>query len=547
MRRFHVRDRALLLGVLLLILGWVTWPLIHGYRLHGDDFATVLQSSSRYFQITNWTVWFTEGWSGYFVNYDGWPALGTDFMRPVVNLSLYLEGMLAPALGDPAYLIGGYVALVGTVLLVDSLVRRNSDADIVVRLLTSLAVGLSPVWYPDLTEASFATNAYACFFAVASFVLLDPRRGVPRGWRLWGCLGLQVLAVWSHETAIVVPFVSVALLYAFAPERPTVRQLAPFTSPALIMLLSRLLLSGEGGVYAMHLGPLSSAMKRLAAYLFGPPIPFELTRAGEVFGSGEAAVALAYGLAILANLALIAAVIVSFPVRPPGRRFWALIVAVGLSRLPGALVRMEPRILGIALVVTLIVFLALTEQGRGRQWRLPVAVLLIASQAALMHVEVLAPRDQTVAMMQRAGAYFDAARESISTTEPDVVVLVNDNVAYYASRAMLEMAAWPATDITPVVINSYEGNPQRDSSTEIVASGSTLTIKARYEPGQKAFFAGALPDFGLPANGFTYSDVERLRGPYAQAFVASGRIEVGRTLVLGVDPGDGSFLEPVVY
>jgi hypothetical protein len=547
-RQFHIGEQTVLFVTLALILGWVTGPLVRGYRLHGDDFAPVFYSSAPYFSIGDWGHWFTEGWSRYFLNYEGWPALGTDFVRPVVNLGLYLQGMLAPALGDPAYLVGNYLALIGTVLIVDLLVRRHSDAGVVIRLLVSLSVGLSPVWYPDLTEAAFATNAYACFFAVASMAVLDPRRGVPQGRRLWVCLGLQVLAVWSHETAVVMPLVSAALLVALVPDRPRVRQLIPFCLPVLVLLVSRVLVHTKGGVYALQVGPLTSIAKRLAGYLFGPPIPFELTKVGEILGSGEPAVVVfAYGLAILANLALVIAVAVSLRARPSGRRFWALIIAFFVARLPGVLVRMETRFLGIGLVIALLVFLALTERGRGRQWRLSVAVLLIASQAALLYAEVFVPRDRTVAMMQRAGAFFDMAGQSISTTSPDLVVLVNDDVAYYASRAMVEMASWPLGEVTAAVINSHEGDSKPASVTQIIVAGETLTVNARYAPGQRAFFAGAVPNFDMPANGFVYEDVERLQGPHAQAFVASGTIEVGRTLVLGVDPSDGSFLEPALY
>lgn len=543
-----IREQALLLALLLSAVIPVTLPLVSVYRVHGDDFAPVFYSSAPYFDISEWHTWFTKGWSEYFLNYEGWPALGTDFVRPVVNLSLYLQGKLAPSIGDAAYLIGNYLALTGTVLLVNVLLRRYSKTGSALRVILSFSVGLSPVWYPDLTEASFATNAFACFFGVASLVVLDAPRGASRGWRLWACIVLQIMAVWSHETAVVVPFVSLWLLAAYSTSRLSVRDAAPFAVPVVVMALSRLVVSGEGGVYALQPGPLSSTAKRLAGFLFAPPVPFDLDRALSVLAGGQSlATTAAYGLAIVANAALILSVALALFRSPSRQAHWALLGAFVFARMPGALGRMDPRFLGIALAVALLAFVTITEQGRGRSWRNAVLLLLLVSQAALLLVEVYVPRAQAVASLERAGVFFDSTRDAISDAAPDVVVLINDDVAFYASRAMLEMAAWPNQNVRPVVINSYEGKPDAGASASISVVDDALVVRTAFAPGQRAFFAGSVPDFTVPANGFTYEQVSEAQGPYAAAFTTRGAIASGRTLVLGVDPRDGTFLEPKVY
>jgi hypothetical protein len=345
-----------------------------------------------------------------------------------------------------------------------------------------------------------------------------------------------------------VPFVSLWLLAAYSPTRLSVGDAAPFAMPVVVLIVSRLVVSAEGGVYALQPGPLSSMAKRLAGFLFGPPVPFDLDRALAVLAGGEsAATTAAYALAIIANAVLILGAAVCLFRGRLKPRHWALLGAFVFARMPGALGRMDPRFLGIALVVALLAFVTLTEQESGRSWHYPAALLLLVSQVALFLVEVYVPRAEAVASLQRAGAYFDSTRDAISDAAPEMIVLVNDDVAFYASRVMLEMAAWPDQSVKPVVINSYEGEPDAGASTTISVLDDALVLRTTFAPEQRAFFAGSMPDFTVPANGFKYERVSEIPGPHASAFTATGRLALGQTLVIGVDPRDGAFLEPKVY
>lgn len=543
-----VGEAAFLLLSLGALLGIVARDFLSAYQLHGDDFAPVFHSAAPYFDITNWHTWFTKGWSEYFLNYEGWPVIGSEFVRPAVNLGLHVAGYATPYLGEAAYLAGNYVALVAAVLLTNTLVRQCAeDVSFPVRALVSLAVGVSPVWEYALYEASFATNAYALAFSLAALVALDPRRGLPGGLRLGLCVVFQILAVASHETAIVMPLVCVSLLYALSPAPPPVRRLWPLCLPLIYFALTRVLVQSAGGVYALVPGSVESVLKRIAAVFVGPVVPFDVMRLSELVRADSADIAvLAYALALVANIVLVGVLIAALRATPSRMYLAALIGAVVLARIPAALGRLDPRFLGLGFVVAMVAFLVLTQRTRRGRWQFPVIALVFASQLALLVNNVYVQRDELTDRMERAGAYFHYVRENVSGIDPTAVVLVNDDVAYFSARAMLAMAAWPRQDVRLVVLNSMSGGPDPRGSVVIGAPDGVLKVAVSLDGEQRVFFAGATPDFGVRANDFLYAG-DAGDGTDVRAFTATGRIDDGSTLVIGVDPATGSFLPPAVY
>ncbi|HET6497473.1 MAG TPA: hypothetical protein VFH17_00255 [Coriobacteriia bacterium] len=543
-----VGEAAVLLLALGALLGVVARDFLSAYQLHGDDFAPVFHSAAPYFDIAHWYTWFTKGWSEYFLNYEGWPVIGSEFVRPVVNAGLHVAGYATPSLGDAAYLAGNYVALVAAVLLTNTFIRQCAEGvSFPVRAFVSLAVGVSPVWEYALYEASFATNAYALAFSLAALVALDPRRGVPGRLRFPLCVVFQILAVGSHETAIVIPLVCVSLLYALSPERPYVRRLWPLCLPVIYFALTRALVQSVGGVYALVPGSVESVLKRIAAVFVGPIVPFDVMRLSELVRAESVdAVALAYALAIVANIALLGVAVPAIRATPSRMHLAALIGAVVLARIPAALGRLDPRFLGLGFVVTVVVLLVLTQRSGLRRWQMPVVALVFASQFALLASNVYAQRSEVVDHMQRAGAYYSYVRQSVVETDPTTVVLVNDDVAYFSARAMLEMAAWPRQDVRFVVLNSMSGGPDREGSVAIRGPDGVLEVAVSLDGEQRVVFAGATPDFGVRANGFLYAG-DAGDGTDVRAFTATGGIDDGSTLVVGVDPATGSFLPAAVY
>ena len=533
-----------LVTLVLLVPG--VWRSVVAYHLNDDDFSVVFNSCTPYFDLRNWTHWFTQGYSNYFVNYPGWPALQSNFARPVLNLSFYLEGMLAPSLGEPAFLIAGYLALFASVFALNGVIRTYAGAGAWTAAALSVAVGLSPVWYWSLDSGSSATNTLALAFSIGALLFLDPVRGVPRRWRLALCVALQVLAIASHETAAVIPFVCVALLFALAPRRPRLGELLPFALPVAYFVLERLLLRGTGGVYAFSgLGPAQVA-KRLAGFVLMPVLPSDIagwlsapTRVG-------AAAATSFALVSLANVALVLVVVFGFR-RRPGFRAWAMVAAVAMASVPGVIMGKEPRFHGLGLAVGLIAVLYFSESWGDRRWRSAVVALVLVSQMTLFLASVALIQDQTVARLRFAGEFYDATRTAVQRTRPRMVVLENDTVGGYGALFMLRMAQWPHADGRLVVVNSYTGDPSDDARSVLATASSTLTLRTTFGAGQSAVFPGAIPDFSLPSSGFQYSDVQFDGSGAARAFRASGEILPGSTLVVGADPRTGSMRVPRTF
>ena len=206
---------------------------LRDFALRGDDFSLVLHSSPQYIRPAQMLEWFTNGYIGYWNNYPAWPAEGTAFVRPLLNFVMWGQGLLAPLLGDRAYLIADYCAVFATVWLVVVLLRRYTDAGPWVAATLAVAVGLSPVWYLSLFSPTMGTVAIP--LCVAAFVVLDPARGTPNWRRLLSSSVLVTLGVAVHETSLVAAGVCVALLFGFAPVKPRVRDTLWFADPIRVV------------------------------------------------------------------------------------------------------------------------------------------------------------------------------------------------------------------------------------------------------------------------------------------------------------------------
>lgn len=129
-------------GMLLLV---VAGRFLSAFRLRGDDFSLVLNSSWPYVNAGDIVRWFTEGYTNYFNNYPDWPTQGYGFVRPVMNLAFLLQSFLVPLAGERSYLIVNYLSLLAAVGLMVVLFRRYSNATPLVAGIAATAVGLSGV------------------------------------------------------------------------------------------------------------------------------------------------------------------------------------------------------------------------------------------------------------------------------------------------------------------------------------------------------------------------------------------------------------------
>jgi len=526
-----------------LVLFWGTSRYVRVYRLTTDDFALVMHSVSPYFSIRDWPSWFTEGYTHYFTNYPGWPPIGTSFARPAMNLAFYVEGFIARGLGEPAYLLASYVSVIATVLLLVGIVRRYSDATPGTAMLIALGVGLSPVWYISLVVGSAATNALALAFFVGSLYVLDPKRGVPRSWRLAAVLALQMLAVASHETAAVAPFVACALLFAYAPSRPRARELWPFLLPVVLLVVERLLLRSSNGVYAFELGGASELVARVKLFAIDPFVPYNSQAFLAARNALSPAAAFLYGLAILLNVVVFIALVSGFRSRPLDRSV-AVIAAMAAAAAPGLLMLTDPRFMGFELVVSAVAVLFFTENQRGKWIRVAFVALLVASSMAMFVKSVVRPEQTLIAKAVSGGDFIDRTHAAIRQDQPTRIVLFNDMDGEYASLAMLQFCSWPQSGLSLVVVNSIESPADVAARASIIATGSNLIFEDHLGPTQAVAFDGAKPDFSLPQNGFSYSGLRYSTGTLS-GFTATGSLSRGLTLVVGFDPRTGRGLTPV--
>lgn len=539
------RKRPPIPATMLVLLAAVVlatmWPLVTQYRLQGDDFALVLNSSPPYVKISDAGLWFTSGFSDYFRNYPDWPGGGTDYSRPLVNLVFHLSGYLAARVGQSAFLLANYVALFATALLTYVIFRGADSGSKLTAALMGVAVGLSPVWYSAMDSAAYLTNALALMLGVASIAVVvnAPRDVSPK--RIALCALLQVLAVASHETALVLPFVTVGLLVGL--NRPPVpfSRLLPLVSPLIYFIASRVLLDSTMQVSGIGARVAALSWTRLAGFLFAPVLPVDLQVIFHPGGRSELEF-LAVGFTMSLGFALTATLLWGLS-KLPLRRSMALLFAVVAARLPGLATAMEPRFMGLGMVVGLTLLLLLTRDSASRPQRTLAASLVLVSSCLLFAAGPVTMRQELVAANEHSGVFYDAAQDVVRAEPVETVLLLNDTVGQFGSLAMLRMIAWPREDLELVVLNSLSATSPTAESAEVQVLGDRLEVVNALGEGQRAVFPGASPDFSTPNRGFVYSSLNPTEG-VPSGFRAAGRVTAGATLILGVDPSTGEPLGP---
>lgn len=529
-----------IVGVLLVV---ILQPFLSAFSLRGDDFSLVLNSAWPYISGGDVLRWFTEGYANYFNNYPDWPTQGYGFVRPVMNLAFWVQSFLVPSVGEVAYLIVNYLALLVSVALLVVAIRRYSNARPLTAAITAIAVGLSPVWYDALFLPSMGTNVLALAFCIGTLVMLDARRGVPTGRRMALCVTLMVLAVLSHETAVVMPLVCVALLYGMAPTRPEPRRLLPLAVPVAVVGTFRIA-QAFAPVYVAPSTGSGEIVSRIKYFLLGPLFPTGALQADTVGGFTTSAEAVAFWTGLLVNLCAVAVFVWLVRQRPGARALW-LTAAILIACVPGVLMSGQARFMGLSVVVGVVVIAYVASAAP--QLRNVFVAVLVVSQVAWVAAGLVVGGTYQVAMVKAAGEFYDASEAALRQYEPSRVMLVNDRTGFGGARAMLKLAAWPRTDVEPIVINSFTGPPDPRAYVDISREGSTLRVESVFGPRQLYYFWGATPVFSEPVSGFYFSDVVTGPDGFGGGFRVQGESEPGSVLVLGVDPATNGMLSPEVY
>lgn len=432
-----------------------------------------------------------------------------------------------------------YGALLASVPLVMIILRRHTDLSPGMAAVASISIGLSPIWHQALFWPSLGTNVISMCFSLAAIAVLFSKSGHITFRRLFVSGVLQVLAVASHETAIIVPLVCAAMM---GPERirAELKRLWPFAMPFVYLFATRLLLPFDG-VYAFE-GGHPEALLRAVRFVIGPFIPFEAMRmllwepAVTLIGN------LPLALAITANLAVYVLIIRALFVART-QRLATLLLALVIALVIAIPTNTEPRFMGIALLITMLVVAKTTE--RAFRLRVSVLSLILVAQAALFIHGVVWTGESQLERVRISGITFDYLRNQIEVLEPDVVVLANDRTGYFGSRAMLQMASWPRENLELVVLNSYGGPPSAEGATDIGVRDGRLHIRVLLGDDQYVRFDGAIPDFSRPNNSFVYHSIEGY-GIAPGSFEAGRQLDGRRVAVLGTDLRTGTPFKPVV-
>lgn len=504
-----------------------------------DDFALVWNSSHPYAGLQDMGTWVMEGYKNYFWNYPDWPSRGFAFSRPMANAAFYLQSLLQPTIGEQSYLLAGALGIVTLVLLVFVLLRRYTNMHPALACLFAIAVGVSPAWYEALFLPSFITNLLAAVFSAAALVVLDARRAVLSLSRSVMCSLMLVLAVLSHETAVVMAFVCAALVYGMARAKPKPLDLLPLAMPVVLVASLQVLLGGGRNYMLEGLEGTASFWTKLTSFVTDPLLPLaEYLSKPSPLGT-YASLGTLVGVAI--NLFGVLLLVAYLKERPVPRRV-ALSLAVLASMVPAWMAPGQARFRGLTLLVGGVVLLYL--MARAPRLRAAFVVSALAANLALFALFAVGDVDARAAKAADSREYFDYVSSSIRQTSPSTVVLLNDQQAMAGALAMLRLAAWPQEDTTLVVLNGLKGQPDPQAKALISSSEGVLTVENRLTPSQSILFAGCLPNPAVANQGFTYAPISGLEN--TPSFAARAPLRKGRTIVVGVNPQDGSLLRPVI-
>ena len=545
--RTHVRASQWALGASALvgtIMFVVLWRTLAVFAISGDDFALVLNSARPYVGLKGMAAWFTSGYSHYFDNYPGWAPAGTSFVRPLINAFVWLESLAVPIVGERAYLIANWVALAVSVFLLTLVLVRYAGLDARLSAAVAVGMGLTPLWWGSLTSPSFGTNTIALALSLAALVMLDPS-AEPQWQRVFAASLLLTLAVAAHETALVGVVVCAVLFWGYSPATPRAPVLAWFGIPLGFFLVERALLKEHSGTYALGLTG-ADVINHLKHALAGPVIPYDplrfLTARLTRITWFELVV---WAVCVIANYAIVAGIVIGARSDQPLRRRLSAVIALTLTLPFVVLIDAEPRFMGITFGAALIAVMSLIQQ---REWLRVTAVALLVVACAAVFAEGFAPYGSAIASNSEFDhAYYLSIRSAILERHPRMVVLVNDPVGLYGSRAMLEMAAWPRHDVHLVVIDNYRGPLGGAEYAGITASRGHLSVSTRFSAQQTLEFDGSAVTLPTSQESFTYVGTMATTTGLGSTLRAEGSIETSHTLVVGADPRDGSILRPISY
>jgi len=249
------RQAAILAGILVVTVIAYLPSLRNGWVL--DDHGEFVDNKL----IHSWSFL----WDSF--RYDNWwfngpsPVPHSSYYRPLENVWFWIN---AAILGlRPALWHLEKIALHVVVVVLSFRAARLLTGDVTVGLLTAAIFAVLPAHTGAVVFASAIPEPLSLAFELGSLILLIGRRpGVSQG--LIGALILYVCAAFTHESAVLFPFIVAAYLLVLERQTigSTVRVCAPFFAVVIAYLCARFIVLGPGSMFVVHFENTGSAYVR---------------------------------------------------------------------------------------------------------------------------------------------------------------------------------------------------------------------------------------------------------------------------------------------
>jgi len=551
-RRYWLAVSSLLLATGLLYSVFLL-PFGRTFHIRGDDFPPILASARQYHPDP--ALWVTRGFSNYFVSFPDLPQHHTDYCKPVVNATVWLESLLSPGTG-PLNLTTNFVGLVITLVLFMFFVRRETSGNILFLSSMLIVYAFSAMWYEALLLSAYRCSLLMVLFALAAFLLLPPEGSRHQGLRIALSILCQLGSLLSHETGVVTPVIA-ALLFVFRRDgkvaRGRLKVLPLFLLPLLCFVALRWVFYGgvsHAAVLEPETGWVRKGVTGALELLAKPFFPWETA---QVTG-GEWSLRVVIG--VLMNLAGYA--LVAWALLRPGkagrgpllRVLLCLGVALGLLWIaPTARYMQLAAVFG---ALAAIVAVEQIRQGTDQRWVRRGLALGLVGLAVGQLLIYLTSFPQMVAAEEHqnrmARVEFEGLQKAIATASVPTLLLVNDQAGWAGVQAMLQMAAWPNRGRVRrlVAVDSFGGESGAQSDLRISRDNQAVRIEIVAGPDQGFVFCqveeshlgNKFVNQGLHyemETAPTYSFIARLLRHLGKR-VEPDRFAIGRRLVVTVPP-----------
>jgi hypothetical protein len=512
---------ALLAGVGVALAVLVNLPFLSTYAVSGDDFAVLYHSASDF--APSPAEWVTSGYTGYDIVIPELSDTKADWIRPVLNASVYLQSLVIPAPTSVWFLTVNYIGhavVVGLVFLVARRIAGLSVAQAVIAAVLFFGTTSSEGLF---TSIAFRGDMLGALFTLAALLVTHSYlTGRPSRWKPVVIVALLLLAVFSKEAAIAGPFV--VALYVVGSHWPSVRASGRLATARRVIAEQAVLLAGLAlpvvlyGVARARAGIGGNyALEDLPNELFGVPLtvlnpfrflltaffPVETDILKRIVSGWDLPTiqlrmaALRAALAVTVNALGWIAVVVALR-RGPDRGRLRLLLLLGLAAtaLP-ILLKADPRFMYLGqtlllpLLVAALVRLQLTRwQGRRllRRARPAAAALLVVIGPVHLLTQSLLSQRELVAENDQANAIQVAAAQQLR--DPAVHRLYLVNAAYQLVALQFVAAREGRRDVVLRVVDPVGYHPAPNEpgvGTSFRLKRDVLEVRVRLGTSQFGF------------------------------------------------------------